>query len=54
MIREKDCTGKVLFDAVKELLSNRDKLRKMSENAASLGVHNSAALTANIILSHIK
>ena len=54
MIREKDCTGKVLFDTVKSLLLNRDKLMSMSENAASLGVHNSAALMADIILSHVK
>ena len=53
MILEKKCTGKLLFETVKDMLSDSALLSDMSRKAIKLGVPGSSGLIANIILSYI-
>ena len=54
MIKEPDCTGKLLFDAVKKLTADEKKLVEMSENLKRMGSADSAERIADIILSLCK
>ena len=49
VIREQDCDGDMLYDTVKELLSNEGKLREMGHSAARMSVVDSAEQIYQVI-----
>ena len=54
MIPEKDCTGDILFDTVSSILSDRGRLASMSAAQKALGIPDSAAKIAEIIISYCR
>ena len=49
MIREENCSGTVLLDTVLSLISDEDRLERMSESAGKLGVPDSAQRIADLL-----
>lgn len=53
MLREKDCTGELLYNEVTTLLKDTEKLEKMIQNQKSLAVADAASRIADIIIADI-
>lgn len=54
VIEQKDLTSELLIDTVKGLCNNRDKLKKLSENAKSLAISDTNERIAKIIRELLK
>ena len=54
VLRESECSGDVLYDTAKKLLTDFDPLKKMGRAAEALAVPDSAERILNIMLELMK
>ena len=54
VLRESECSGDVLYDTAKKLLTDFDTLKKMGRAAEALAVPDSAERILNIMLELMK